>query len=570
MEENGICGRSEDLDRIIVAALDAQGRRVASKHLTIGRIRAIWIELTSIHGSRLQNITPKARERWLLFRISRSRFEPCRSVGTNNERLSAVRTEWHSLASKGFFKELVVYETHLQAFNNAYLQHVEEILATLRMVQDNGGIIPLESLLYVWRNHLEARISVFELPDPQLYRFIEDTLSAKQTGPSGSFDAGLRESLGQGIAEVTGNIPVSMLSLYLPTEKTTDSNLNQISSSDLQRALSLTRRRLKHIPTQPTESQTSSVVSTLGFAALLVEEAVAKKTTISDSFVLAICRGFKYLPTRIRTDDRHSPRLHSALLLVLRSLRRQNNSLKRWITIWPNMLETMSSYAADAIKRDLLSQTIFIYRQLQSRNDPEYLEFLSAFRRDFARTILNAPWISLELYADALISGCDEDLNIRDSIVFRISTMNNPGYLRRLRDSIGRNKSERRDPIIISVIEDAVAACDSSEHALKLYDVLDETQREPEKSVKALELLLEKIVKLGDHEQRQRAVSKVEEAYNRGARLPRGLLERLAELVEGGRREAEMDHRLEMIEADLRGGKRLHVIQGSEKLHPLL
>lgn len=558
MEENGICGRSEDLDNIIVAAIDDQGRRVTSHQFSIGRIGTVWADLASIHGESLQNISLRARERWLLFRMSQLRSEPRRTCGTDNEKFDKMRNEWHRLASKGFFRGFNVSDTYLQGFRTEYQEHVREILEMLRAVYDNFGIIPLDTLRYVWQNHLEARVRVFEPPEPQLYRFMEDISTARQTTAGGSFDAALQESLALATEELTGNVPVTALSLYLPSGKMMEESASdQISSSNLQRALDLTRRRLKHISRHPAEAQSSSIVNTLGFAALLVESAVAKGVSVSDSFVLAACRAFKYLPTKIRADPRYASRLHSALLLLCRSLRRQDNSLKQWTTVWPDMLEAISSYAGRSGKRDLLSQTIVIYRQMRSRNDPAHLETLSTFRKDFARSIIDIPWVSLELYADAVASGCAEDPDVRDLIVQRISTINKLGSLRRLRASIARDQSAIKASITISIIEDAISICKTAERALKLYDVLEETQYNRGKTANALGLLLEKVIQLGDPEQRQQAIGKVEEAYRRGER-PRNVLEMFAELVEGEKEEAEVASRLKALEAGLIEGKRSH------------
>jgi hypothetical protein len=561
MEENGICGKSDDLDKVIVAAIDARGRRVAVKQLNAGRLQAVWHDLASIHADRLQNISLPARERWLLLQMSRRHLGFRRSHEMDQERLSAVRNEWHRLASMGFFKNFAVVENHLYVFWHEYLHHIEEILDTLRTVQQKGGIVSLETLLFVWRSHLDARISVFGPPDPAIYRCIENTLSVKHTATStsNSFDLLLRESLEQAITDVTGNVPVTAMSLYLPSEKATKSDLDQVSFGDLQRALDLTRRRIKQIPTQPTVSQTSSVVSTLGFGALLVEEAVTKGATISEGFVVNIFRGFKYVPPRIRTDERHAPRLHSALLLLMRSLRRQDNSLKQWISVWPHMLEALGFYVTSGGKRDLLSHTMTVYRQMRSQKNPEDVRNLSAFRRDFVRKTLDVPWISLELYVDAIAAGSKEDLGARDSIVFRISRIQNPTYFRRLRSSLHRHTSNRRDPIIASILEDAIRTTEAAENALKLYDILYETQPDSETTLKALGLLLEKTRVRGDDEQRQQAVSKAEEAHSHGLRFPREVLEKLAELVQGEIREGEMDRRLEAIEAALRDGKCLYI-----------
>lgn len=559
LEESGICGRSEDLDHIIVAAIDDQGRRVTSHHFSIGRIGTVWADLASIHGERLQNISLRARERWLLFRMSQLRSEPRRTCGADNEKFYKMRNEWHRLASKGFFRGFSVSDIYLQGFRTEYQEHVGEILETLRAVYENGGIIPLDTLRCVWQNHLEARIKVFEPPDPQLYRSMEDISNAKQTTACGSFDAALQESLALATEELTGNVSVTALSLYLPSGKMSKSATDQISASDLQRALNLTRRRLKHIPRQPAEAQSSSIVNTLGFAALLVESAVAKGTVISDSFVLAICRAFKYLPTQIRGDPRYASRLYSALLLLCRSLRRQDDGLKQWIIVWPDILEAISSYAIGTGKRDLLSQTIVIYRQMRSRSDPAHLETLSTFRKNFARSTIEIPWVSLELYTDAVASGCAEDPNVRDRIVQRISTINNLGSLRRLRASIARDQSVIKAPITASIIKDAISTCKSAERALRLYDVLDETQRERGKTANALGLLLEKMIQLGNLEQRQQAFCKVEEAYSRGERLPRIVLEKVVGLLKGEIKEAEMASRLKAVEAALIEGKRVGV-----------
>ena len=560
MEESGICPKSEDLENVIVAAVDDRGRRAASRHFTHGRLAAVWASLAAIHGDRLQNVGLETRKRWLLYRMRKSSFEPRHTCGTRKEKFSKMRYEWQCLASNGFFKGFKISEMYLQGFRAEYLEHIEEILETLRTIHENGGIIPLDVLQHVWHNHLEARIRIFEPPDPQLHQFMDDISSSEQTA-SGTFDAALGESLAKATADLTGGVSVTALSLYLPSDKMQKYDLDRISSNNFERALNLTQRRLKHIPRQPAGSQFSSIVNTLGFAALLVEDAVSKEIAISKSFVLAICRAFKYLPTEIREDPRYIQRLHSALLLLWQSLRQQDNSLKRWTNVWPAMLETISSYATGSGKRDLLSQTMFVYRRLQSQQDPAHLETLSVFRKSAVRTTLITPWISLELYADAIASGCAENPEVRELIVQRISTMNSPNSFRRLRSSIARDQSVFKTATKVSVIENAISTSRTAECALKLYDILDATELvRGNTATKALGLLLERTVQSSDMEQRQQAVSKVEEAYSRGQRLPSAVLEKFLKVVVGRQiGETAMPSRLKALEAALIEGKRIYV-----------
>lgn len=556
LDECSVSPRPEDLDRIIVAGIDHQGRRIPTKHFKIDQLQAVWNNLSTIHAGQLHNISLSARERWLLFRVSRSKKYHAGRGEFDHDTQSEMRAEWRRLASHGFFKGVTISEQVLQAYRGDYLYHVKDIVETLRVIYQNGGIIPLDTLRSVWWNHLDARITTFEPPDPEVYRFIDASLSAK-TPDGGSFDMLSREALQQAIAQTTGNVEVSALSLYLPFDKL---SVLINGSHSLEEALHLTRRRIKQIPRQPPESQTPNVVTSLGFGALLVEDAVTKGIDISDSVAVVMCRGFKYLPSRIRTDERYASRLRSALLLLLRSLRRQDSSLMQWSTIWPTMLEAISGFSTDGSGNAVLPHTMFLYRQMRKQKLSEHLDFLAGFREDFIRKILNYPWVALELYVDAVAAGTEGDSATRAAIVFRIATMKNAGYLRRVRTTVNRcSVDDQRSSSVFSILCDAISTCESPEHAMLLYELL----RDRDPAAEALGLLLAKMQELGDYGQRQRAVSIVEDAYSKGRCLSRDGLETLVGLLDGETRGADISQRMEIVEEALRSNKRLFVAQST-------
>lgn len=557
LDECSVLARPEDLERIVVAGIDEQGKRTAGKYLKTDQVHAIWNSLVTIHANRLHNISLSARERWLHFGLSRSKTY---RAGTNRGEIhhdvqSELRAEWLRLASQGFFKGMTISRQLLQAFHGDYLAHVKDILETLRVIHENAGMVPLDAVRFVWGNHLEDRITTFELPDPEVYRFLAETLGTETTTPR-SFDALSRDALQHAITQVTGNCETTALSLYLPFDKVA---VDSDGSCSFEEAFHTTRRRIKQLPTQPTESQTPTAVTSLGFGALLIKDAVGKGVDIPENLVVVMARGFKYLPTRIRTDERYASRLHSALLLLFQSLRRQDKSLKRWIAAWPIMLDAIAGYSTDSNGRNMLPQTMVLYRQMRKQKLPEHLDCLSAFREDFSRKVLDCPWLALELYADAIASGAEENPATRAAIVFRIATLNNSGHLRRLRTEVTRHRGRDPNSTVLGILHGAISTCESPEHALLLYEML----KDSDAVGKALELLLAKMQELGDYGQRQRAVSFVEDAHSKGICLSRDGLETLVGLLDGQTAEADVNRRVEVVEDALRTNKRLFVAQGS-------
>lgn len=555
LDECGVLGRPEDLERIIIAGINEQGKRTAGKYLKANQVHAVWNSLVAIHAHRLHNISLPARERWLLFRLSSSKNQ---RVETNRGEIhhdvqSELRAEWRRLASQGFSKGITISRQILQAFAGDYLSHVKDILETLRIIQQNAGMVPLDAVRFVWGNHLEDRITTFEPPDPEVYRFLAETLGTETTTPR-SFDALSRDALHHAITQVTGNCEMTALSLYLPLDKVA---VVSGPSCSFEEAFHTIRRRIKQLPTQPTESQTPAAVTSLGFGVLLIKDAVDKGVDIPESLVTVISRGFKYLPPRIRTGERYAPRLHSALLLLFQSLRRQDKSLKRWITAWPLMLDTIAGYSTDSNGRNTLTQTMIFYRQMRKSNLSEHLDCLSAFREDVTRKVLDYPWLALELYSDAIASGAEDNPATRAAIVFRIATMNRSSHLRRLRTEVDRHQGRDPNSTVLGILYDAISTCESPEHALLLYELLKDSAA----AAKALELLLNKMQEVGDCGQRQRAVSLVEDAYSKGICLSRDGLETLVGLLDGQAQEGDVNLRVAGVEEALRTNTRLFVAQ---------
>ncbi|KAI5451807.1 hypothetical protein NCC49_001453 [Naganishia albida] len=558
VNECRVRAQPEDLERIIIAGLDAQGKRTAGKYLGAEQLEAVWDSLVALRSGQLDSISLSVRERWLLFRISRAKKQ--RTGGANRGEIahdvqSDLRVEWRRLASQGFFKGIRVSTQLLQAFQGDYLVYVKDIIETLRSVYRNGAAVPLEAVQFVWGNHLEERITSFEPPDPGIYRFIADSLGAPTPLP-GSFDALSRDALQYAITRVTGNVQEAALSLYLPSDQVTTLTDDKRS---VERALHTARRRIKHIPTQPTVGQTPTVVTSLGFGALLVKEAATRGHPIPENYVTVIFRGFKYLPARIRGDERYAPRLHSALVLLVRSLREQDRSLKRWMDVWPVMLDALAGYVAmdPHGRRDVLPQAMFLYRQARRRKCAEHLDGLSLFRGEVTPKVLDFPWLALELFVDHVASSATEGVApIRAAIVFRIATINNPRYLRRLRHTIeGYLAGGDEDATVLGIVYDAVSTCESPQHALALYEMVKD--RSP--SAEGLARLLRKVQELGTIEQRQRAIDLVGDAYGRGVRLSRDGMEALVRVLDGQASGMDVDGRVRDVEEALRSDKRLFV-----------
>lgn len=553
----GVLARAEDLERIIIAGIDEQGKRTAGKYLKADQLQSIWNSLVAIRAGQLHTINLVARERWLLFRTSRAKRQ---RMGNNRGEIhhdlqSELRSEWRRLASQGLFKGLAVSEQLLKAFRGDYLAHVKDIIETLRVVHQHGGTVPLDAVRFVWGNHLHERVTSFEPPDPAAYHFVAESLSTNAPTP-GSFDALSRDALQQAISHVTGNVQETALSLYLPSDKST--TLSEESRS-FDQALDTARRRIKHIPTQPTESQTPAVVTSLGFGALLVKASVANGVDVPDSVVTVLFRGFKHLPSRIRTDERYATRLTSALVLLVQALRQQDRTLKRWIGVWPVMLDAIAGYSTDRHVRDALQQTMFLYRLMRRRKLPEHGACLAGFRNDLLRKVLDFPWLALELYLDGVGHATEDAATTRAAMVFRIATMSNQKHLGRLRNTIDGYITGEKSSTVLGVIRDAIGTCESPEHALSLYELV----KDRDSSAEALSQLLAKMKEIGDIGQQQQAVCLVEDAYSKGIQLERDGLEMLVGLLDGQESEVDMKRRVEDVEEALKSKKRLFVGQGA-------
>jgi hypothetical protein len=553
----GVLARAEDLERIIIAGIDEQGRRTAGKYLKADQLQSIWNSLVAIRSSHLHSISLSARERWLLFCISRAKRQ---RMGNHRGEIhhdlqSELRSEWRRLAPQGFFRGLAVSEQLLQAFHGDYLAHVKDIIETLRVVHQHGGTVPLDAVRFVWGNHLRKRVTSFEPPDPDVYRIIAATLSTDTPAP-GSFDVLSRDALQQAISQVTGNVQETALSLFLPSDKIT---IHTDESRSFEQALHTTRRRIKHIPTQPTESQTPSVVNSLGFGALVVKASVVEGVDVPESVVTVIFRGFKYLPRRIRTDERYAARLTSALVLLVQALRQQDRTLKRWMGVWPVMLDAIAGYSTDRHGRVALQQTMFLYRLMRRRNLPEHGACLAGFRNDLFHKVLDFPWLALELYMDGVGHATEDAATTRAALVFRIATMSNQKHLRRIRNTIDGYITGEKSSTVRGIVRDAIGTCESPAHALSLYEMI----KERDSSAEALSQLLAKMQELGDIGQQQQAVCLVEDAYSKGIRLEKDGLEMLVGLLDGQESEVDMKRRVEDVEEALRSQKRLFVGQGA-------
>ncbi|KAJ9098463.1 hypothetical protein QFC19_006330 [Naganishia cerealis] len=539
MERTNIRGKRDDLETIILKAIDTGGVRAPkiSKHDTL---LSVWNALVEAHIGRLQNIGIETRERWLMYRLRELRRQ-FKQKSPKGHVLAASWEEWQQLASQGFFQGIALPTDVTTVRYGNFHDCVSDIIETLRVIHDGGGIIPLEALRSVWWNHLESRVANFDPPDIQTYEYISRIMEADDVNHAYPFDRLVRKALDEAIADVTGGVNAISLLLYLPSpSKDTSSDSEGNSCSSYEKALHFARRRIKHIPTQPTEAQAQHIVTTLGFGTVLVKDAITQGEDISENLILTIFRGFKFLPWWLRTDDRHIGRIQSALLLLVRSLRKQDHTLIEWKSSWPTMLDTLRGYSSN---KEILSQTMSLYRRMRNAKDPAFPEALSSFRQNQFRNMLDSPWIAMELYVDAIRAGSSDLGGIREAIVQRLSAMKNPTYLRHLRTATIRYRfSDEARSIVLELLHDAIDRSNSPDLIIGLYDMSSEISTPDDAlSGKILHLLLCKMKDLGDGEHRQLAVKRVEAASERGIALSQIGKETLASLVGGEHKETSME-----------------------------
>lgn len=565
MERMGVRANREDLETMLSTAIDVGGTR-KTKSLKHDTVLSIWNALSEANNGRLQNISIQVRERWLMYRLRR--FRPQAKQKSSESHISkTLKAEWRQLALQGFFQHISLPIHAITFLFGGYHLHIEEVIDTLRVVHDNGGLITREALRSVWWNHLESRLADFDAPDFQTYQYMNQILEADSMTCTDSFDILVREALREAIADNTGGVNAIALLLYLPSESASSSHrLGSGSQPSYAKALHFIRRRIKRVPTQPTEEQAPHIVTTLGFGAVTIRDAIAQGEIVSDYLVLTVFRGFKYLPGWMRTDDRYARRIQSALLLLVRSLRSRDHTLKQWQSVWPTMLETLSGYSST---RELTFQAMSVYcRMRTSKSSTDYAQVLSAFRQEQLRTapqydqprkMLDMPWLAMDLYVDAVRFDARELDGIRNVIVHRLSDMENPVYLRHLRTTASRHRgSDQARPIVLALLHDAIQHCQTPELVTGLYDIASGicTPKDPA-SMKILDLLLCKMSELGDQEHQQFAISRVEAEYERGVKPSRSGMETLVSLVEDDAGGTNMDDKVGALEVALATGDRL-------------
>ncbi|KAJ9096342.1 hypothetical protein QFC21_005162 [Naganishia friedmannii] len=563
MQSMGVRGNREDLETIISKAIDVGGTR-KTKKLKYDILLSIWNALSEAHTGRLQSITPRARERWLMYRLRKCRPQ-AKQKPSESHVLGALRAEWRQLAVQGFFQRITLPFHVATILFEDYRLHIKEIMETLRLVHDNGGIITLEARS-VWREHLESRLADFDTPDIQTYEYMTQVMGTDSMARMDPFDALVRDALHEAIADITGGVNAIALLLYLPSESTGSTRqLEGSSQASYEKALHFARRRIKRIPTQPTEEQAPHVVTTLAFGAVIIKDAINQGEPISDHLVVTVFRGFKYLPGWLRTDDRYARRLQFALVLLMRSLRRRNRTLKQWQSSWPTMLEALGGYAST---KEILSQSIWLYRQMQTAKSTDYAGVLAAFRHDRLRNAdwedqprktLDAPWHAMELYVDAIRAGARNLDGTRTAIVHRFSGMRNAAYLQHLRTTATRYRgSDEARPIVLELLHDAIGECRSPDLITGLYDISSEISTPTDSALaETLDLLISKMKELGDEAHRQFAINRAEVEWERGVRLSRRGMETLVLLVNVDTRESSIDAKVERLAQALATGERL-------------
>lgn len=555
MESTGIRGNREDMETIILEAIDISGMR-KTKSITHDTLHSIWRALSKAQNGRLQNISAQTRERWLMYRLRKFR-RPVKEKPSESHLLGALKGEWRQLASQGFFQRFTLPIHVTTVLHGDYRLHMQDIMETLRIIHDSGGIITVEALRAVWRNFLESRVADFNTPDIQTYQYMNQVIRTESTGPSNPFDTLVQNALHEATADITGGVSAIALVLYLPSERTDSTrHVEGASQAAYEIALDFARRRMKHIPTQPTEEQAPHIVTTLGFGAVIIKNAINQGTIISDNVVVTLFRVFRYLPKWLRTDDRYARRIESALLLLVRSLRSQDNTWKQWQSVWPTMLKALAEYSST---REIREQAKSLYRQMRIAKSPAYTEVLSVFCRDRLRRTVDIPWIALEFYVDAERTGVENLNDIRDAIVHQLSRMEDPAHLQRLRTKAANYRhSDEARPIVLGLLQDAIGQCQSAELTVGLYEISSgiSTPRDLA-SVRILNLLLCKMKNLGDQAYQQFAVDRVEAEWGRGVKLSRSGMETLASLVGTDSRGAGMDDKVKALESALGAGERL-------------
>ncbi|KAJ9119527.1 hypothetical protein QFC22_003236 [Naganishia vaughanmartiniae] len=561
----GVRGNREDLETTILKAIGVRGIRI-SKILNHDTLLSIWNALSEAHNGRLQNISAQARERWLLYRFMKV-CRHTRQKQSESHALEVLREEWRQLASQGFFQHITLPVYVITVLHDECYRHLRDIMETMRVIHESGGIIPLGALRSIWRNHLELRLVDFDTPDIQTYQYMNQLVETNSTVYMDSFDTLVRDALRDTIIDHTGGVKATSLLLYLPFENSSNTpHLRGDSQPSYEKALNTARRRIKYIPTYPTEDQAPHIVTALGFGAVVVKDAINQGEIISDYVVVTVFRGFKYLPEWLRTDERYARRIESALLLLVRSLRSQDKTMKQWQSTWPTILETLGSYSST---KEIMSQSMLLYRQMRTAKSTDYTDILSAFRRDQFRTspwrdeprrkTLDRPWLTMELYVDAVRAGERELDGIRNAIVHRLSDMQNPVYLRHLRIAATRYRnSDEVRYIVLDSLHDAIDLCQSSELVMGLYEIASGISLPKDSaSVKILHLLVRKMKELGDEVHRQFAISRVEAEWERGVKLSRSGMETLVLLVDGVHQGKSMEARVEALEDALATKQRL-------------